>query len=91
MDNIDVEYAKEKGIEVYNTPAASSDSVAELVFSHLFGMVRFLYESNRQMPLEGESNFKELKKAYAGGKELGGKTLGIIGFGRIGQACKKSE
>ena len=89
MDNIDVEYAKEKGIEVYNTPAASSDSVAELVFSHLFGMVRFLYESNRQMPLEGESNFKELKKAYAGGKELGGKTLGIIGFGRIGQAVAK--
>ena len=89
MDNIDVEYAKEKGIEVYNTPAASSDSVAELVFSHLFGMVRFLYESNRQMPLEGESNFKELKKAYSGGKELGGKTLGIIGFGRIGQAVAK--
>ena len=89
MDNIDVEYAKEKGIEVYNTPAASSDSVAELVFSHLFGMVRFLYESNRQMPLEGESNFKELKKSYAGGKELGGKTLGIIGFGRIGQAVAK--
>ena len=89
MDNIDVEYAKEKGLEVYNTPAASSDSVAELVFSHLFGMVRFLYESNRQMPLEGESNFKELKKAYAEGKELGGKTLGIIGFGRIGQAVAK--
>ena len=89
MDNIDVEYAKEKGIEVFNTPAASSDSVAELVFSHLFGMVRFLYESNRQMPLEGESNFKELKKTYAGGKELGGKTLGIIGFGRIGQAVAK--
>ena len=89
MDNIDVEYAKEKGIEVYNTPAASSDSVAELVFSHLFGMVRFLYESNRQMPLEGESNFKDLKKSYAGGKELGGKTLGIIGFGRIGQAVAK--
>lgn len=89
MDNIDVEYAKEKGKEVYNTPSASSDSVAELVFSHLFGMVRFLYESNRQMPLEGESNFKELKKAYAGGKELGGKTLGIIGFGRIGQAVAK--
>ncbi|MAO71245.1 MAG: 3-phosphoglycerate dehydrogenase [Flavobacteriales bacterium] len=89
MDNIDVEYAKEKGIEVYNTPAASSDSVAELVFSHLFGMVRYLYESNRQMPLEGESNFKELKKAYSGGKELGGKTIGIIGFGRIGQAVAK--
>lgn len=89
MDNIDVEYAKEKGIEVYNTPAASSNSVAELVFSHLFGMVRFLFESNRQMPLEGESNFKKLKKTYSGGKELSGKTLGIIGFGRIGQAVAK--
>ena len=89
MDNIDVEYAKEKGLEVYNTPAASSDSVAELVFSHLFGMVRFLYESNRQMPLEGDTNFKDLKKAFAGGKEIAGKTLGIIGFGRIGQAVAK--
>ena len=89
MDNIDVEYAKEKGIEVYNTPSASSNSVAELVFSHLFGMVRFLYESNRQMPLEGDSNFKNLKKAYSGGKELSKKTLGIIGFGRIGQEVAK--
>jgi len=89
MDNIDVEYAKEKGLEVYNTPAASSSSVAELVFSHLFGMVRFLYESNRQMPLEGDTNFKDLKKAYAGGKELTGKTLGIIGFGKIGQEVAK--
>ena len=89
MDNIDVEYAKEKGLEVYNTPAASSSSVAELVFSHLFGMVRFLYESNRQMPLEGDTNFKDLKKAYAGGKELAGKTLGIIGFGKIGQEVAK--
>ena len=89
MDNIDVEYAKEKGLEVYNTPAASSSSVAELVFAHLFGMVRFLYESNRQMPLEGDENFKSLKKAFAGGKELAGKTLGIIGFGRIGQEVAK--
>ena len=51
MDNIDVEYAKQKGIKVINTPAASSHSVAELVFAHLLGMVRFLHESNRQMPL----------------------------------------
>ena len=65
MDNIDVEYAIGKGIEVINTPAASSASVAELVFAHLFGMVRFLYEANRQMPLEGESHFKDLKKSYA--------------------------
>ena len=63
MDNIDVEYAIEKGLEVINTPAASSASVAELVFAHLFGMVRFLYDSNRQMPLDGESSFKDLKKS----------------------------
>ncbi len=89
MDNIDVEYAREKGLSVINTPAASSSSVAELVFAHLFGAVRFLYDSNRNMPLEGESNFKGLKKAYAKGIELRGKTLGIIGFGRIGQELAK--
>ena len=63
MDNIDVEYARSKGIHVINTPAASSQSVAELVFAHLFGGVRFLHDSNRNMPLEGDSNFKALKKA----------------------------
>ncbi len=89
MDNIDVDYAKSKGINVINTPAASSKSVAELVFSHLFGCVRFLHESNRSMPLDGDSKFKELKKAYAGGKELAGKKIGIIGFGRIGQEVAK--
>ena len=89
MDNIDVEYAKDKGIKVINTPAASSHSVAELVFAHLFGMVRFLHDSNQNMPLEGDSKFKELKKAYAKGVELKGKTLGILGFGRIGQATAK--
>jgi len=89
MDNIDVEYAREQGLHVINTPAASSHSVAELVFAHLFGMVRFLYDANRQMPLEGDSNFKGLKKAYAKGKELKGKTLGVFGFGRIGQATAK--
>lgn len=89
MDNIDVEYAREKGLSVINTPAASSSSVAELVFAHLFGGVRFLYDSNRNMPLEGESNFKGLKKAYANGIELRGKTMGIIGFGRIGQEVAK--
>ena len=89
MDNIDVEYAKSKGINVINTPAASSKSVAELVFSHLFGCVRFLHESNRSMPLEGDTKFKELKKSYASGTELSGKTLGIIGFGRIGQEVAK--
>ena len=89
MDNIDVDYAREKGLHVINTPAASSESVAELVFAHLFSGVRFLYDSNRTMPLEGESKFKVLKKAYAKGTELRGKTLGVIGFGRIGQATAK--
>ena len=89
MDNIDVDYAREKGLHVINTPAASSGSVAELVFAHLFGGVRFLYDANRNMPLEGDSSFKKLKKAYARGAELRGKTLGVIGFGRIGQATAK--
>lgn len=89
MDNIDVAYAQQKGIHVINTPAASSKSVAELVFAHLYGGVRFLYDANRNMPLEGDSKFKQLKKSYGNGKELSGKTLGIIGFGRIGQAVAK--
>jgi D-3-phosphoglycerate dehydrogenase len=89
MDNIDVEYARSKNISVINTPAASSSSVAELVFAHLYSGVRFLHESNRSMPLDGDSNFKKLKKAYAKGVELRGKTLGIIGFGRIGRETAK--
>ena len=89
MDNIDVEYAREQGLHVINTPAASSHSVAELVFAHFFGMARFLHDANRKMPLEGESNFKGLKKSYGKGVELKGKTLGIIGFGRIGQETAK--
>lgn len=89
MDNIDVDYARSKGLHVINTPAASSGSVAELVFAHLFGSVRFLHDANRNMPLEGDSNFKSLKKNYAKGSELRGKTLGIIGFGRIGQSVAK--
>ena len=89
MDNIDVDYARSKGINVINTPASSSESVAELVFAHLFSGVRFLHDSNRNMPLEGDSKFENLKKAYANGIELRGKTLGIIGFGRIGQAVAK--
>ena len=89
MDNIDVEYAREKGLSVINTPAASSHSVAELVFGHLYGLARFLHNSNRDMPLEGDTNFGKLKKAYAKGTELKGKTLGVLGFGRIGQATAK--
>ena len=89
MDNIDVEYAVNKGINVINTPAASSKSVAELVFAHLFGCVRHLHSSNRSMPLEGDSKFKELKKSCSKGAELRGKTLGIVGFGRIGKEVAK--
>jgi D-3-phosphoglycerate dehydrogenase len=89
MDNIDVDYAKSKGIHVINTPASSSESVAELVFAHLFSGVRFLHDSNRNMPLEGDTNFEGLKKAYANGIELRGKTLGVVGIGRIGQATAK--
>ena len=86
LDNIDVDYAKSKGIEVINTPAASSESVAELVIGHLLNGVRFLADANRNMPLDGDTKFKHLKNLYQKGIELKGKTLGIIGFGRIGQA-----
>lgn len=89
MDNIDVEYAQSKGLKVINTPAASSQSVAELVFAHLFGGVRFLHDANRNMPLDGDSKFNALKKNYANGNELRGKTLGIVGFGRIGREVAK--
>ncbi|MFC4721954.1 D-2-hydroxyacid dehydrogenase [Geojedonia litorea] len=89
MDNIDVEYAKSKGLSVINTPAASSHSVAELVFAHMYGLARFLHNSNRDMPLDGDTRFGALKKAYAKGTELKGKTLGVLGFGRIGQATAK--
>lgn len=89
MDNIDVEYAKSKGINVVNTPAASSQSVAELVFAHLFTGIRFLQDANRQMPLYGNTQFDQLKKNYAKGVELRGKVIGIIGFGRIGREVAK--
>tara|TARA_R110002051_G_scaffold79221_2_gene142982 strand:- start:2851 stop:3801 length:951 start_codon:yes stop_codon:yes gene_type:complete len=89
MDNIDVEHAKQKGIKVINTPEASAASVAELVFAHLYSGVRFVHDSNRNMPLEGDSKFNMLKKAYSKGMELRGKTLGIVGFGKIGQATAK--
>ncbi|CAD7796461.1 Hydroxypyruvate reductase [Chryseobacterium aquaeductus] len=89
MDNIDVDYAREKGIHVINTPSASSESVAELVFAHLFSGARFLQDSNRKMPLVGDTEFASLKKAYAAGIELKGKTIGIVGMGRIGQEVAK--
>ncbi|HEY1061936.1 MAG TPA: D-2-hydroxyacid dehydrogenase [Daejeonella sp.] len=89
MDNIDVDYARSKGLAVVNTPAASSLSVAELVFAHLFTGIRFLQDSNRKMPVEGNTRFNDLKKAYAKGIELRGKKIGIIGFGRIGRETAK--
>ena len=83
MDNIDVAYAREKGITVINTPASSSQSVAELVMGHLFSLSRFLQDSFKNME---SGDFSNLKKKYAKGVELRGKTIGIIGFGRIGQS-----
>ena len=85
LDNIDVDYAKSKGIAVLNTPAASSRSVAELAMAHLFSIVRFLPMVNKKMSLDGVNDFKALKKAASKGIELQGKTLGLIGFGRIGR------
>ena len=83
MDNIDVAYAREKGITVINTPASSSQSVAELVMGHLFSLSRFLQDSFKNME---SGDFSSLKKKYAKGIELRGKTIGIVGFGRIGQS-----
>ncbi|SMO39184.1 D-3-phosphoglycerate dehydrogenase [Chryseobacterium rhizoplanae] len=89
MDNIDVEYARSKGIKVINTPTASSKSVAELVFGHFISLARFLHESNRLMPLEGDTHFSAMKKSFSNAYELSGKTLGVIGFGSIGQEVIK--
>ena len=83
VDNIDVPYAKNLGIEVRNTPNASSDSVAELAIAHMFSVARFLADSNFTMRV-GSWNKKEYQ-----GIELSGKTLGIIGMGRIGRALAK--
>ncbi|MEM0994981.1 MAG: D-2-hydroxyacid dehydrogenase [Bacteroidota bacterium] len=85
LDNIDVDYARSKGITVMNTPAASSQSVAELVFGHMFTLARSLHLSNREMPVKGGTAFKKLKKSYSKGIQLRGKKLGIIGLGRIGR------
>jgi len=85
LDNIDVDYAASKNIHVINTPAASSQAVAELAIGQMFSLARFLYDADRNMPTKGATDFKALKKSYAGGVEMRGKTLGIIGFGRIGQ------
>ncbi len=84
MDNIDVEYARSIGRTVINTPSASSRSVAELVFGHFISLSRGLYLANREMPNQGDTAFKALKKSYSKGSELKGKTIGVIGLGRIG-------
>ncbi|MBF8456122.1 D-2-hydroxyacid dehydrogenase [Kaistella sp. G5-32] len=89
MDNIDVEYAIEKGLDVINTPNASSRSVAEMVFAHFFSLARFLHESNRLMPLEGDTHFSAMKKSFSKAVELEGKNLGVIGFGGIGKEVIK--
>ena len=89
MDNIDVDYAKSKGIFVINTPLASSRSVAEMVFAHFFSLARYLHDSNRTMPLEGDTQFNTLKKSYSKAIELQGKTLGVIGMGGIGKEVLK--
>lgn len=89
LDNVDVNHAKKLGISVLNTPGSGAQSVAELVFAHLLGGARNLHESNRNMPLEGDLNFKALKKTYANGTEVAGKTLGIIGMGNIGKAVAR--
>jgi D-3-phosphoglycerate dehydrogenase len=85
LDNIDVEFAESKGIIVFNTPAASSQAVAELAFGHMFNLARFMHQANRNMALNGLTTFDTLKKNYGSGIQLHGKSLGIIGFGRIGQ------
>lgn len=89
MDNIDVAYAKNKQIAVINTPASSSASVAELVFAHMFSGSRFIQITNRVMPDKGNEEFANLKKIASNGTELNGKTMGIYGFGRIGQEVAK--
>ena len=86
IDNIDATYAREKGIFVFNTPASSSLSVAELVMTMMFSAARFTYAAGGQMPTEGATQFAALKKRYSKGFELKGKTLAVVGFGRIGRA-----
>lgn len=83
LDNIDVKYAEQNGIKVRNTPNASSSSVAEIILAHMFSLARFLNQSNITMKA---SLWK--KKEYVG-VELEGKTLGIIGMGRIGSELAK--
>lgn len=84
LDNIDVAYAKSKGIPVLNTPGASAISVAELAIAHMFALCRFLHVSSAEM-----KNLKWPKKEYSKGIELTGKTLGLFGLGSIGKEVAK--
>ena len=84
IDNIDHEYAESKGIKVMNTPRSSSHSVAELALGHMLSCARFISTAGHTMRED-----KWEKKAYGKGIELGGRTLGIVGYGRIGQALGK--
>jgi len=88
-DNIDVQYAEDSGLQVISPSEGSANAIAELVFAHLFGMARFLHQSNREMPLEGDMNFSLLSKNFSQGIELRGKTLGIIGFDTVGKEVAK--
>ena len=81
MNNVPVDYAIEKGLYVISTPNSYARATAELVFAHFFSLARFLHDSNRMMPLEGDSKFNLLKKTYQNAAELFGKTLGVIGSG----------
>lgn len=89
LDNIDLKAAENRGVKVINTPAASSRSVAELAFGHMLNLARFIHLSNREMPENGTTDFKKLKKNYSAGTELYGKNLGIIGLGRIGREAAR--
>lgn len=89
LDTIDEDFARDHGIHIVTTSDATANAIAELVFAHLFGMVRFLHQSNRNMPLEGDTHFKALKKEYSNGIELRGKTLGIIGDDASADAVAK--
>jgi D-3-phosphoglycerate dehydrogenase len=90
MDNIDVDYARSLNIQVINTPEASAQSVAELVFAQLFALARFIPDASRNMPdCDTKEKFNALKKTYSAGFELSGKTIGVIGFGSIGQSVAR--
>ncbi|WP_299836378.1 NAD(P)-dependent oxidoreductase [uncultured Tenacibaculum sp.] len=88
MDNIDVQYAIDQGLQVVNSKEGSANATAELVFAHLSGLARSLHQANREMPLEGDMNFKGLQKLYHG-IELRGKTLGLIGINNSSLATAK--